>query len=162
MLLNRQISSCIDVLESYHRLYNWIPGKNSIRPTILQIQLKKNLLNNIIEKYQSSRDYILIEIFNLSFIKNIEGKYKANEIKNISLSKFSCCKFRYNIDPNTFHYIMWFTDDKQNLTESKINKYINQSIYNIIQSYNFTFIWYENPKMTITDIYHIQVFWVKT
>lgn len=24
---------------------------------------------------------------------------------------------------------------------------------------NFEFVWYLNPKMTIPDVYHVQVFW---
>ena len=69
------------------------------------------------------------------------------------------CRFRYQIDPTSFHYIMWYTCSKDDLTEEEITKDIKNSIYLIIKKENFSFIWYENPKMTINDIYHVQVFW---
>jgi hypothetical protein len=30
------------------------------------------------------------------------------------------------------------------------------------QQQRFRFVWYENPKMTVPDVYHVQVFWCKT
>jgi len=161
MNINCEISSNTDVLETYKKYYGWIPGKDDIRPTEFQSLLKKNLLTNINTKYQSSRDYILIELFYYNFTKTEEGKFKAVETRDNQLTKFECCRFKYQIPNKTFHYILWFTTDKLNLNEQKINKIIFNSIQNTIHTDKFSFVWYENPKMTITDIYHVQVFFVK-
>ena len=159
--INTKISSNPDVLETYKKYYGWIPGKNDIRPTELQISLKQNLLNNIYTKYNSSRDYILIELFYYNFTKTEEAKFKAIESRDNDLTKFECCRFKYQISNKTFHYILWFTTNKQNLNEQKINKIIFNSIQNTIHTDKFSFVWYENPKMTILDIYHVQVFFIK-
>jgi hypothetical protein len=29
------------------------------------------------------------------------------------------------------------------------------------ERHDFEFVWYENPKMTVPDLYHVQVFWRK-
>jgi len=75
--------------------------------------------------------------------------------------KFEVCRFRYQLHPSTFHYIMWYTCDVESLSEEEITKDIKNNIYNIINSDDYSFVWYENPKMTIKDIYHVQVFWIK-
>ena len=49
-------------------------------------------------------------------------------------------------------------NNRTNVLEKPIS---TRGIYNIIKSDNYSFIWYENPKMTIEDIYHVQVFWIK-
>ena len=56
---------------------------------------------------------------------------------------------------------MWYTCPIEDLTIQKITNDIKSEIYNIIKSDNFKFVYYENPKMTISDIYHVQVFWTK-
>ena len=123
--------------------------------------MKEQLLDKINEEYNSNRDYILINIFNYTFIKNKDKKYQVQNDDNIHLYKFEVCRFRYDIYPDTFHYIMWYTCDKKYLSDREVNKDIRNSIYNIIKSDKFQYVWYENPKMTIEDVYHIQVFWIK-
>ena len=56
---------------------------------------------------------------------------------------------------------MWYTCSKDELTDEEITKDIKNSISAFIKSDKFSFVWYENPKMTIEDIYHVQVFWIK-
>ena len=56
---------------------------------------------------------------------------------------------------------MWYTCSKDELTDEEITKDIKNSISSFLKSDKFSFVWYENPKMTIEDIYHVQVFWVK-
>ena len=77
------------------------------------------------------------------------------------LYQFKVCRFKYKINPKTFHYIMWYNCAKDDLTSEEITNDIKKSIYIILKSDDFKFIWYENPKMSIEDIYHVQVFWVR-
>ena len=159
MNINCQINSSLETLNKYNKIYPWIPNENEIRPTEMLINMKKILMDKIEKEYLSSCDYILIHLFNMD-VERINGKLKANKNK-IKISKFDTCRFRYQIDPQTFHYILWYNCEKDDLTEEEINRDIKKGIYNVIHSDNYSYIWYENPKMTIEDIYHIQVFWIK-
>ena len=159
MEINTKINNSIESLNAYNKKYPWIPNENQIRPTEFIISLKKVLFDKIFLEFNSTRDYILINIFKTNCDK-YNNKLIAIE-PNDKFHKFEVCRFRYKIDPSAFHYIMWYTCDKNELTDNEISKNIKDSIYNIIKSDNFNFVWYENPKMTITDIYHVQVFWIK-
>ena len=161
MELNMRIHPNYEVLNAYNELYSWIPNGNQIRPTGMNILMKERLIDKINKEYISTRDYILIEIFNYKFSKNKENKYQVVDDNKIKLYKFQVCLFKYDIHPETFHYQMWYTCDKSELIDKEINKDIYNSIYNIIKSDKFKFVWYENPKMSIDDIYHVQVFWIK-
>ena len=160
MELNCQIYPDFEVLNAYNNLYPWIPNSEQIRPTNMNIMMKEKLLDKINNEYNSNRDYILINIFNYPFIKK-DNKYQLQNDDNIHLNKFEVCRFRYDIHPDTFHYIMWYTCDKNNLIPKEINRDINRSIFNILKSGKYKYVWYENPKMSIDDVYHVQVFFVK-
>jgi len=159
MEINTEINSSLDSLNEYNKIYPWIPNEHQIRPTELIIKFKKILFDKIFNEYKSSRDYILINLFNYK-IKRENEKLVAIESLE-SFHKFDVCRFRYQIDSSAFHYIMWYTCPKETLTIQKITNDIKSEIYNIIKSDNFKFVYYENPKMTISDIYHVQVFWMK-
>lgn len=160
MQINCKIDSDIENLNKYNSIYPWIPNESQIRPTPLNIIMKERLLNIINEQYNSYNDYILVNIFNEKFF--IKNK-KVSAIKsNVSLNKFAVNLFKYNLHPKTFHYVMWYTYDRNELNEEKITLDIKNAIYNIISTDNFNFVWYVNPKMSIPDIFHVQVFWIKT
>lgn len=159
MEINTEINSSLDSLNKYNKIYPWIPNEHQIRPSELIVKFKKNLFDKILNEYKSSRDYILINLFNYK-IKKENNKLIAIESRE-TFHKFEVCCFRYQIHPSAFHYIMWYTCPKEDLTIQKITNDIKSEIYNIIKSDNFKFVYYENPKMTISDIYHVQVFWIK-
>ena len=56
---------------------------------------------------------------------------------------------------------MWYTCAKEELSEEEITRDIKNNIYAFIKTDEFSFIWYENPKMSIEDMYYVQVFWIK-
>ena len=153
------IDPSVHTLNKLNEMYPWIPNEDQIRPTKIMNMLKENLMNNIKNDYKSTRDYILINLFNTEK-EIINDKLVAKE-PLVKLNHFDVCRFRYQIEPNTFHYIMWYTCSKNELTDEEITKNVEESIYNVIKTDKFNFVWYENPKMTINDIYHVQVFWIK-
>ena len=161
MELNCQISPDLYILNKYNKLYPWIPNSEQIRPTGMNILMKERMIDKINNEYNSLKDYILIDLFKYDFIKNNKNKYQIIDDINIKLHKFQVCRFKYDIHPKTFHYIMWYTCDKSELIDGEVNKDIRNSIFNIIKDDKFIFVWYENPKMSIPEIYHIQVFWIK-
>ena len=159
MEINKKIDASLESLNAYNEIYPWIPNDKQIRPTDMIITFKKILMEKIKKEYNSSRDYILMNMFHTDGFRS-NGKIISKE-PLIKLNHFEVCRFRYQIDPKAFHYIMWYTCPKDELTDDEITKDIKNSISSYILSDNFSFIWYENPKMTIDDIYHVQVFWVK-
>ena len=159
MEINTKINSSLNSLNEYHELYPWIPNEFQIRPTEMIITFKNILMDKINKEYNSTRDYILMNMFNTEGFRS-NGKLVSKEPID-KLNKFEVCRFRYQIDSSAFHYIMWYTCNPEFLTQEEITKDIKNSIYNIINSDNYSFVWYENPKMTIHDIYHVQVFWIK-
>lgn len=160
MEINCKINPNKENLNSYNKLFDWIPNEEQIRPSENIQNMKEIMINKIEKSYNSFRDYILIELFNYYFIKN-NNKLKVKQDLHIDLCKFEVSRFRYNLNSKTFHYILWYTLNKEYINEERINRDIKNSIFNIIQNDNFKYIWYENPKMTINDVFHVQVFWIK-
>ena len=158
MNVNCRISSCLETLIKYNKKYNWVPGPENIRPNKETIKAKKELFNSICEFYMDITDYIYSEIFKYPVIF-INGKLKA-VYQDTKEFKFIKNKFRYNLPKNVKHYILWYSYN--NIDDQKINNDINNSIYKILNHNNYKYVWYENPKMNIPNIYHLQVFWIET
>ena len=99
-------------------------------------------------KYGNIKKGILIDIFNVKNINNI----KPTKI-------FQENRFKYNIDGN--HYVMWYLGYNENeIIDDIISFDIFCEIFCIVGNEKFNFAWYKNPKMTIPDIFHVQVFWI--
>ena len=159
MNINCKISGDINILNKYNKIYDWIPNDKQIRPSDMNIFMKDMLLNKIKLEYNSTRDYMLINLFDFNGYL-VNGKYKSEE-KNIKLHKFEVCRFKYKLNKNTFHYILWYNCNKEELSENEINKDIKKGIYNLFKNEDYEYVWYENPKMSINDIYHLQIFFIK-
>ena len=52
---------------------------------------------------------------------------------------------------------MWYTYN--DISDIEITSDILDSLKNILKHDNFEFVWYENPKMSVPEVYHVQVFW---
>lgn len=148
------ISCDINTLNILNRVYSWIPNENTIRPSKEILEKKIEFIKNLDNKNITLHDSIISSLF-----KNDCTEQKLF-IKN---------PFPYNTEGN--HYIMWYYNYNivngvgiQNMIQD-INMDIINSIYNIVEHYEFNFAWYENPKMSINNtennkLYHVQVFWV--
>ena len=156
--MNCKISPNIENLIKLHSKYKWIPGKNNIRPTDENIQKKKNLIYTVNKIYESIVDYIYDTVFHFPINFNSDGKLKVS----IIVPKIKVLKknhFPYLLPKETNHYIMWYTYQPKNTEEINIDIYYK--LFQKLESNNFEYVWYENPKMTIPEIYHLQVFWRK-
>tara|TARA_E500000178_G_C16852483_1_gene675814 strand:+ start:176 stop:676 length:501 start_codon:yes stop_codon:yes gene_type:complete len=159
MEINCKINPCNTNLDMLNSIYNWIPSSENIRP-IEDIINKKDVdykTYNIL--YSTNIDQILIRYFNypkkFNRINNkFESKFSINEIKQ---KKFIENEYPYSVPKNTYHYIMWYTYD--NISDEQITKDIYSELYNKLNNSNFEFVWYKNPKMSIPEIFHVQVFW---
>ena len=161
---NCKVSSDKNDLERLHQQFNWIPGFNNIRPSrnILYQKYLDSVFMPLI--YKSVKDYIYINHFkfnptlitqsNKTDVK-LECLREDIQIKNVFVKN----EYPYDVPVNTKHYVLWYSHYSFSRDDNKINKDIYDSLYKLLKHRNFEFIWYENPKMSIPDIYHVQVFW---
>ena len=160
-MLNTKIIPHLDNLDKLNKIYSWIPNSNQIRPSKHIAKLKEKFFIKIEAFYNSFKDYVLIELFKSERKYNKLGKLVTSG-NIISENLFLPNNFPYELNKNTYHYVMWYNKLKKDLTEVQITSDIRNSLNNIVNNKKYKFVWYENPKMNIKDIYHVQVFWSKT
>jgi hypothetical protein len=120
-------------------------------------------MNTIENEWITLRDYILFKVFNQDFEENSFGKKRIPNIK-ISISDFVFTEslFRYNLPTYSNHYVLWFSkinyENGKNISEETINHIIIYELSKRID--NFDFAWYINPKPSVPDFFHVQVFWI--
>jgi len=122
------------LLDELFILYPWLPNSNTCRPTQTELVEKKALLNTIKNMFEDITGWI-----------------------------FKPTNFRYIIPESTNHWILWNTDFDMNWKPNPSD--INEIIYTFLYKHNansdtFDFAWYINPKPSITQYFHVQVFWI--
>jgi hypothetical protein len=157
-----QINSDIISLNQLSDKYRWIPNSETIRPNSNDLDKKRKMINDINTLWESPRDYILAKIFDQKARININNKRQIININSdINEWVFKPSDFRYNLIPESNHYILW--NLSKTIYDDYKEEYINQIIIEQIDkitSKPYNFAWYKNPKPTIYDFYHIQVFWI--
>ena len=133
-----QMLSDLGFLEAAHQKYPWIPGRDNIRPTPDVINDKVKYLTAMDLQYSSTGEFVLNEIF---------GGDSTAQIA------FHSNKFPYNLPLCTHHWLLWVRDGHM-LSVEEINAIIISGLPN-----DSEFTWYENPKQSLPDVWHIQVFW---
>ncbi len=167
-MLRSRINSDLDSLDDLNRDYPWIPNSISIRPIPSDIE-KKSLLSKQIQcEWIEYRDYILHFIFRKKFLTDNQGKKyicKENIIDpNSDIWYFVPSTFRYNIIPESNHWVLWNIEKDFYYEHDEI--LINNIILNKLNLIGIDikkcqFAWYKNPKPTIPEFFHIQVFWIQ-
>lgn len=97
----------------------------------------------------------------------------SNELCNATTKKFMKNPFPYN-NLRCNHFVLWYgctlnpyleeQEGRENNWREKITQDIVQELKKLLPARyhaNFQFIWYENPKMTHPDFYHVHVFWIQ-
>jgi len=178
-MIRNMIPSDLELLNQLNKLYKWLPNSETIRPSSYDLMMKNLRLNQINNEWVSMSDYIKYKIFRQNAYVNFLGK---KQIKNPNQTiqyewVFAESDFKYNLVPQSNHWVLWSSIYKQNeklLTNStptdelitddefidEINKEIEKQLNNMIGSDNFNFAWYKNPKPTVYDFFHVQVFWI--
>ncbi len=159
-MIRNRINCDKETLNKLNKTYSWIPNEESIRPSPEDISRKKDLIENINKSWLSTKDYILHTIFNESKTSN----QFFNFVLRYDSDKwiFSECIFRYNLPKYANHYILWFSGQNYyyNFDDEIINKKIEENLFEKLGYNNFDFAWYKNPKPSVPEFYHIQVFWI--
>ena len=161
-VLNCKISSNVDDLEVLRTVHSWLPGRETVRPTPELRAVKEASLAEVHNTFCSMRDYILQSVFGYAPERDPEtGKLFVAPERWRTQQKhiFDRNLFSYNVPQGTRHYIMWYAPDHPS-DDAEITRDITEALRIRTHTENgFEFAWYENPKMTIPDVYHVQVFW---
>lgn len=140
-MIRGRISSSIDDLNILNCQYNWIPNEYTIRPTQEDLEYKWALMDSIRRKWPSMKEYVWKEI-----LKESKEKWV-----------FEPSIFRYGIPKEANHWILWNTtvDFNAEISDEEINLILEKALGPSVD-----FAWYKNPKPSVPDYFHIQVFWI--
>ena len=161
-MLRCKISSDIQDLNELHMYYNWIPDENMIRPSPKVLEDKRHFSNYVLGNWMSFRDFILDTHFKYPVDIEDGHLYIRDEVKK-SEWNFQKSLFPYDLPPEVNHYILWNSlyDYFNEFEESVINSIIKDTLESMLGTDKFDFAWYKNPKPSIPELWHCQVFWVR-
>lgn len=148
-------------LQILHEQFPWIPGQESIRPNPHQLEAKHASQREIDTLFESYLDFVLIEIFGFPVVAG--GHRRKADCSNhaaLPLTVFKPNKFPYAVPEGTNHYI-WWTRESMFQTPQRVTRCIEAALQDLQPNAVHNIVWYENPKMTIPEVYHVQVFWSK-
>jgi hypothetical protein len=158
-----KITSNADDLDKLQPFYPWIPGSSTIRPTQEDREAKARRLEEITSTYESFVDYILHSVFEREAVER-EGKLAVLDRSMDTAAdeeRFVPNIFPYAVPSN--HFVMWFSAHTKHKNDEDITSKIAESLQSMHGGTDagLDFVWYENPKMSVPEIYHVQVFWIK-
>jgi hypothetical protein len=161
--LRQEVSSDKNKLEELHQKYPWIPGATNIRPLAEQIATKTDELNEIRANWETVEDFVLFRVFGYEFDVNTNGKFVCkSHVMSPSLKKLYKNQYPYN-NLQCNHYILWYGTLTKPYESERISADVDAELRKIVMDKHrnsYQFVWYENPKMTVTGLYHVQVFWI--
>lgn len=166
-----KISSDVAVLDKLQPLYKWLPNSLTVRPSEAGKAAKRARLQLVEQTYSSFPDYILCSIYGRASGLASDGSGRLRAL-DVSLSpssssalgdaemRFLPNEFPYAIDASVGHHsVLWYAC----VAKHKDDEAISRDIYDLLAAAHgpeaFDFAWYENPKMTVPEFYHVQVFW---
>ncbi len=164
-LKSGRIPSDLNSLNALNQLFPWVPNSNQIRPTQDVIDQKLSVLQEIESQWRSVKDYIAHKELGVDFNHDYFSRKKYVDYDLIvDIIRFNPNNFPYQLSTG-YHYILWVSPTKEFPNGVIPDEHINCEIQNAIvkiagENSKFRFFWYENPKMTVPEIYHIQVFWM--
>src|SRR3990167_1879285 len=156
---NGKISSNLTDLDELNKEHQWIPGQNNIRPT--EQEKARKLRNCIVIDaiWSSSTDFVLHTHFKQPFKINANGqRYVAVSTETLE-SVFIPNDFPYQLPEYAKHFVLWYGPSIKSVDDAQVTNDIRGALDKI--NPDTSFAWYENPKMTITEMFHVQVFWVE-
>jgi hypothetical protein len=160
MTLRCKISSDLKELNKLHKEYAWIPNDSMIRPSDKILEVKQHFNRYIENMWMSPKDYILATHFKYDTDME-DGHIYVPEVKPQEWS-FNESMFPYDVQQETHHYVLWNSsaDYYESFDEATINRLITENLKKITEADNFKFVWYINPKPSILELWHCQVFWI--
>lgn len=155
-----KIDSDRDALDALHKEHPWVPSSVHIRPTAESRKNKERWLKDVMSKYANADDLIMHTVFGIEPTlcedsgrlvvrkeRRTTGKRNNRLVPNI---------FPYDLPEGTQHFVMWY-NTKDRRKDAQITSDIDTSIKSTFRG-DYDFAWYENPVMTLPQIFHVQVF----
>lgn len=119
-------------------------------------------MTDIEENWGSLLDYILSTVFFKPTSIHSTSKKLVADTSNIEGKvRFVQNEFPYQLELGANHCVLWLGPEPSGAlpSEEDINSHITRSLRAQTGGDDFDFAWYENPKMTVPWVYHVQVFW---
>ncbi len=159
-LLRKKISSDIKDLNELHKKYWWIPDENMIRPSPKVLEDKRVFSEYVLANWMSFRDFILDTHFKYQ-VDVDDGHMYVLDITTVKWN-FSQSIFPYDLPSGVNHYVLWNSlyDYGKEIDDLIVNLYIEEHLKKIVRSTEFDYVWYKNPKPSIPELWHCQVFWI--
>ena len=146
-LLRCRISPDLDLLEAVHVTFSWVPGRESIRPSPATMALKR-------EAMVATRGRFDVNAWSKKFF----GQPWADVLSgrgSIRPYHFAPNMFPYAVPEGTKHYILWLPSTTA-MDDESVNLFLDEAV---TREGGSDYVWYYNPKPTIFEIWHVQVFW---
>ena len=157
-ILKCRIKSNEENLNKLNTNYKWIPNESMFRPTP-ENKTKKDKeiiqINDTNEYPNRMVDYIYKTVFK----SNIKDPLLERGAKLFNKIVFEQNKYPYQTQGK--HYVLWFGSQNQEYSDECITDIINKKLKDINNSNVYDFVWYINPKMSVPEFFHVQVFWIK-
>jgi len=162
--LNCEIPPDPECLQLIHERYRWTPSQDMIRASPAVQQLKQEHVAKTLRRYCGVPDQILHDVFGCGVVQQPNGRYAASVSEAMAGRKrLARHPFPYDLPHGTRHYVLWYLAETIPVEREQVTADIAESIEQLIGAHHsFEFAWYENPKMTVPELYHVQVFWRKS
>lgn len=155
-ILKCRIKSNAENLIKLNKYYNWIPNDSMFRPT-QENKAKKDAeiaeINDTNKYPNRMADYIYETVFE----SDIKDPLLERGAKLFNKIVFEPNQYPYQTQGN--HYVLWFGSKIQEYSDECITDIINKKLNTINNGNSYDFVWYINPKMSVPEFFHIQVFW---
>ena len=160
--LHQKISSDYAELDLLHKSYRFIPCSAQVRPSPEEKERKAKKLEELSATWKEFVDFIYSTVFELPYIadptgvKTVPNRHKERMDKTRHV--FQEQLFPYGIEEGK-HFVMWYASKEQDKSDGQITEDIEAELKKLTGSEDaFQFGWYVNPKMTVPEFFHVQVF----
>mmetsp|Transcript_16439 Transcript_16439/g.46349 ORF Transcript_16439/g.46349 Transcript_16439/m.46349 type:complete len:189 (-) Transcript_16439:4675-5241(-) len=157
-----QVPSNVFLLSHISERNPWIPGRDNVRPKPEVRSQKEAYLEEVAKEYVTESDYVWNLLFGVPLVHGEDGRKRAcpDALRNLEKTRlFRANDYPYDLHPSTTHSVLWYSYAPPELNSESITTHVEAELTTVLNHSDFEFVWYENPKMSISGVYHVQVFW---
>jgi hypothetical protein len=162
--LRGRISANVCDLNALHAQHQWLPNEHTIRPTSEVLEEKRRSMEEVERHWLSVNDYILYAVFGYPVTLCENNRYSVDlTARPTPIWVFAPSLFPYAVPTQTNHWVLWhgYVPYDGNFYDELVNRYIRDTLRGQLGHDNFQFAWYKNPKPTVPQYWHVQVFWTE-
>lgn len=160
--LHQKIGSANADLDILNDTYKFIPNAAQVRPSPEEKERKAERLVELIREWKGIEDFIYSTVFSLPHITSTNGVKTVPNRHRERMDRTQCVlqeqQFPYGIEEGE-HFVLWYATPQQSKSDEEITADIERKLQSHTRSIDaFQFGWYINPKMTVPEFFHVQVF----